>query len=87
MSAEEDAESQEAPARRRPGTLRWKFNGGRGSMVDSEGTVVGYWNPPSERQVEAVAIEAAADAILGRYPGAANELLRIARAVRRGETL
>jgi len=28
-----------------PGPLRWKFDGGRGAMLDEDDQIVGYWNP------------------------------------------
>jgi len=29
-----------------PGRLRWKFDGGRGAMLDQHDRIVGYYNPP-----------------------------------------
>lgn len=37
------------PEMARPGPLRWKFDGGRGAMVDLNDRIVGYYNPSSER--------------------------------------
>lgn len=30
-----------------PGQLRWKFDGGRGAMIDENDRIVGYYNPPA----------------------------------------
>lgn len=49
--------------RRNPGQLRWKFDGGRGAMIDAEDRIVGYWSPGGMREVAAVAIEDAIEAL------------------------
>lgn len=36
-----------------PGPLRWKFDGGRGAMVDLNGRIVGYYTPSAEQRGEA----------------------------------
>ncbi len=37
-----------------PGQLRWKFDGGRGAMLDQNDQIVGYWTPPTREEVRAV---------------------------------
>lgn len=39
------AQQQPQPA---PGPLRWKFDGGRGAMLDEANRIVGYWTPPAQ---------------------------------------